>query len=99
MVRQVKVIRAGEEGCFILSPTQKPMWLLPYCSKRGLGKEEPSEKIVNPPGAGNAFLGALTVELQTTNGSLRGRACYGARGASYALEQADISHDDDGVKV
>lgn len=99
------VIRAGEEGCLILSPTQEAMWLPPFYDKRPVvsgGEPSSFEEVVDPTGAGNAFLGALAVGLHTTNGNLRDAAYYGAVGASYALEQVglpEVRHSGDGTEL
>lgn len=75
----VAVIRAGEHGCLTISSASGSQWLPPFYS-------EPSMKVVDPTGAGNTFLGAFSVTLQST-GDVQ-EACISATvAASFALEQ------------
>ncbi|KAJ3569740.1 hypothetical protein NPX13_g5977 [Xylaria arbuscula] len=72
------VIRSGEHGVLYLSKS-KAEWLPPYYG-RG------SDKVIDPTGAGNAFLGAFTVSFQETRDP-RQACIYGSVAASYAIEQ------------
>lgn len=72
------VIRAGEHGALTLS-TSGPEWLPPFYDKL-------SNKVVDPTGAGNTFLGGFCVTLQET-GDPREASIRGTVVASYALEQ------------
>lgn len=72
------VVRAGEHGVLTLT-SSGPEWLPPYYA-------EPSPKVVDPTGAGNAFLGAFSLKLQET-GDPREASIYGSVAASFALEQ------------
>lgn len=86
------VIRAGEHGCFIASSTQAPRWLPAYYepSKESVEVVAASPtKIVDPTGAGNAFLSAFTIGLLDTD-SLYDAACYGTVGSSFAVEQIGL---------
>lgn len=76
------VIRAGEHGCFLISKTGDYCWLPPYYGPQ-------SSKIVDPTGAGNAFLGALTAVLQRGH-CLSEAASFGNIAASFALEQIGL---------
>lgn len=76
------VIRAGEHGCFLISKTGERRWLSPYYNSE-------SPKIVDPTGAGNAFLGALTAVLQRGL-CLSEAACFATVAASFALEQIGL---------
>lgn len=76
------VIRAGEHGCFTMSRTGGERWLPPFY-------DPTSPKIVDPTGAGNAFLGALTVSLQDGMG-LSEAAIAGSVASSFALEQIGL---------
>ncbi|KAI1347159.1 hypothetical protein F5Y01DRAFT_250331 [Xylaria sp. FL0043] len=70
------VIRSGEHGVLYLSKT-KAEWLPPYY-------DQGCNKVVDPTGAGNAILGAVTVSLQENQRSTaslymwlcRGQLCY-----------------------
>lgn len=76
------VIRAGEHGCFLISKTDEHRWLPPYY-------ETESPKVVDPTGAGNAFLGALAAGLKIGL-SLSEAVCFGNVAASFALEQIGL---------
>ena len=80
------VIRAGEEGCFVVSSIQPVQWLPPYYTR--VDNANPS-KVVDPTGAGNAFLGAFAIGYLDT-GDLVHAACYGNVGASFAVEQIGV---------
>ncbi|KAJ8132128.1 hypothetical protein O1611_g1495 [Lasiodiplodia mahajangana] len=73
------VIRSGEHGVLIVSKAKQPEWLPTYYEKG-------STKVVDPTGAGNAFLGAFSVALQEMNDA-REASLRGSVAASYALEQ------------
>ncbi|KAI1125656.1 Ribokinase-like protein [Nemania abortiva] len=73
------VIRSGEHGVLILSSNRRAEWLPTYYGKG-------SDKVVDPTGAGNAFLGAFAVALQETNDPMEA-SLRGSVAASYALEQ------------
>lgn len=73
------VIRAGEHGCLILSSHINCRWLPTYFSPT-------SDRIVDPTGAGNCFLGAFTKVLHES-GDITEAAINGAVAASFALEQ------------
>lgn len=82
------VLRAGEAGCMVGSRNQNLEWIEPFymtCGDRG------RHEVVDPTGAGNAFLGAFAVGfLETANLVLA--ASYGNVGASFALEQVGLPH-------
>ncbi|KAE8349941.1 Ribokinase-like protein [Aspergillus coremiiformis] len=80
------VVRASEHGCLIIARNISPVWLPPfYQSEAG----ERQDKVVDPTGAGNAFLGAFAVGyLKTAN--LVEAGCYGSVGASFAIEQVGM---------
>ena len=72
------IVRTGDRGCFIKNKRLK-RWLPGY---------HPSSKVVDAVGAGDAFLGAFGVNLQTVNDKeLLCAACAGNIGASFAVEQ------------
>jgi sugar/nucleoside kinase (ribokinase family) len=80
------VLRAGEDGCLVASKSQAPTWLPPFYDP---GKERDSNQVVDPTGAGNAFLGSFAIGFLKTE-SLTEAACYGNVGASFALEQTGV---------
>ncbi|OTA69257.1 hypothetical protein K449DRAFT_428693 [Hypoxylon sp. EC38] len=57
-------------------------WLPPYY-------DQPCSKVVDPTGAGNAFLGGFTVSLLETNDPREASIC-GSVASSYALEQFGV---------
>lgn len=81
------IIRAGEHGCFICARHLPPSWLPPFFKYGPRG--EHNGKVVDPTGAGNAFLGAYTIGYLNT-GNIIEAACYGSVGASFALEQVGM---------
>lgn len=80
------VIRAGERGCLVQSRDLSATWLPPFYRDEAGSKELSVANIVDPTGAGNAFLGGYAVGYLRTNNALEA-ACYGAVAASVALEQ------------
>lgn len=80
------VLRAGEEGCMICSRTETLKWVEPFYKSCGDGG---SSGVVDPTGAGNAFLGAFAIGYLETE-SLTLAASYGTVGASLALEQVGL---------
>ncbi|KAL2808053.1 Ribokinase-like protein [Aspergillus granulosus] len=81
------LIRAGEHGCLVCTQNTKLTWLPPFY-KLGLGGER-NPKVVDPTGAGNAFLGGYASGYLRT-GNPVDAACYGAVAASFALEQVGM---------
>lgn len=80
----VVIIRAGELGCYVAGHGCVPEWLPPYHEYAGR-----ISKVVDPTGAGNAFLGAYAIGYLKTR-SVKKAACYGSVGASFAIEQVGI---------
>jgi sugar/nucleoside kinase (ribokinase family) len=83
----VVVIRAGENGCLVQSRDGGPKWLPPFYAA-GMEEEQVSE-VVDPTGAGNAFLGAFSIGYLET-GDFIEAAYYGSVAASFALEQVGM---------
>lgn len=83
----VVLVRAGEMGCLVQSRKVAPKWLPPFYGE-GMGKEQ-SYKVVDPTGAGNAFLGAYSIGYLRTEDIIEA-ACYGSVAASFALEQVGM---------
>ena len=75
------LVRAGAQGCLVISKAYTARWFLPFYSA---SSEASPDKIVDSTGAANAFLGSCGVGLLET-GSILDAACYGAVGASFAL--------------
>ena len=84
--RGIVVIRAAEHGCFIASSEDDQTWLPPFYEE---GNVRVNDKVVDPTGAGNAFLGAFAIGLLATR-SMYEAACYGSVAASFALEQIGL---------
>lgn len=72
------VVRCGEYGVLTMSSSQA-IWIPPFYGRS-------SSKVIDPTGAGNAFLGGFTVALQEL-GDPREASIYGSVTASFALEQ------------
>ncbi|KAJ5757520.1 uncharacterized protein N7511_006214 [Penicillium nucicola] len=86
--RGVVVIRAGENGCLVQSRVLAPRWIPPfYGAATGEGQ---ACRVVDPTGAGNAFLGGYSVGWIRTGGDVVQAACYGSVAASFALEQVGM---------
>lgn len=86
------VVRAGKSGCCITGEGQQ-RWLPAYHGTRpeitGAGR------VVDPTGAGNAFLGALAVSLGRESSmpvfrQLEVAATWGTIAASFAIEQVGV---------
>lgn len=76
------VIRAEKHGSLSVSRSMKPCWLPAYY-------QDSSPEVVDPTGAGNAFLGGYMVGWQVTNNVVEA-SCYGNVAASFALEQVGL---------
>ncbi|KAL3494892.1 putative PfkB family kinase [Aspergillus germanicus] len=81
------VIRAGEHGCLICGHDIEATWLPPFYESGLEGGQ--NAKVVDPTGAGNAFLGGYAVGYLTTGDHIEA-ACYGTVAASFALEQVGV---------
>ncbi|KGO75768.1 PfkB [Penicillium italicum] len=82
------VIRAGENGCFVQSRNISSQWLPPFYTA-GM-REEQAAKVVDPTGAGNAFLGGFAIGYLQSSGNILEAACYGSVAASFTLEQVGM---------
>ena len=76
------VVRAAQYGCLLLQAGKGPIWLPAYY-------EGTNQKVVDPTGAGNAFLGALAIGL-VLNESYIDAVCWGQVAASFAIEQVGL---------
>lgn len=80
------VVRVGRDGCYYAGGEESG-WVPAY--------HQNTEKVVDPTGAGNAFLGGLAIGLvraksQPSNRILREACMYGSVAASYAVEQVGV---------
>ena len=76
------IIRAAEHGCFVLPPDDDGSWLPPYYAPGHLN-------VIDPTGAGNAFLGGFAIGWQETKNALDA-AMYGQVAASFTIEQVGL---------
>lgn len=79
------IIRCAEHGCFVLSRSSKgeeSMWLPAYHLPGSNG-------VVDPTGAGNAFLGGAAVGY-LQHGEFAMAATYGSVAASFAVEKVGL---------
>ena len=89
------VVRCGKDGCLV---TRKGLrkWMPAY--------HQSAEKVVDPTGGGNGFLGGLAVGLlrgasSSVMGNIEEAAMWGSISASFAIEQVGmpvLSHSGDG---
>lgn len=84
------IVRAGDQGCFVKSHSEQK-WLPAYY----VPQDDPTatacaSKVVDTTGAGNAFLGALTVSLQMRLDDTIFAACAGNVAASFVVEQVGV---------
>ena len=82
------IIRAGEKGSFMKSRNLVSKWLPPFYVS-GTGKDQARE-VVDPTGAGNAFLGGYSIGYLQTQGNIIQAAYYGSVAASFAIEQVGM---------
>ena len=85
------IIRAAEHGSLVVSHTVEPRWLPAFYQPvaDGDGLSAPIPKIVDPTGAGNAYLGGFAIGLLESS-DLVTAAKYGTVTASFALEQVGL---------
>lgn len=79
------LIRCAEHGCFVLSATpegEKAAWMPPYHLPG-------SESVVDPTGAGNAFLGGAAMGY-LEHGDFFKAAAYGSVAASFVVETVGL---------
>jgi len=93
------IIRRGEKGCFISTwyndESSLPAYHLPLSEIPEVERKEWKEKVVDPTGGGNAFLGGLCIglvdNLKSSPSSqlsmLFDAAIIGSVAASFAIEQ------------
>ncbi|TQN72203.1 hypothetical protein CSHISOI_03288 [Colletotrichum shisoi] len=76
---RITVIRCGDQGCLAIRQRAEPIWLPPF-------HDYGSPRVVDPTGAGNAFLGAFAAAFAKTRDEVLASA-YGAVAASFVIEQ------------
>lgn len=82
------IIRCGHKGCYVLDK-EISRWLPPFY-------DEPSEKIIDSTGCGNAFLGGAAIGLLQSNENIIEAAILGTVSASIIIEgygSPDVVHD------
>lgn len=75
------VVRVGKEGCF-LANLDKRKWLPAY--------HQDSNRVIDPTGGGNGFLGGFAVGLVRNNGDVVEAARWGSIAASFCIEQVGL---------
>lgn len=75
------VVRSGKSGCLVSSASQT-VWLPAYHAPT-------PDKVIDPTGGGNGFLGGFAVGLVRT-GDLVKAAVWGNVGASFCIEQVGV---------
>ena len=76
------VIRAAEHGCLVASRLEGLHWAPAFYASN-------APEVIDPTGAGNAFLGGFSYALQMSIG-IGEAAAYGNVAASFALEQIGL---------
>ena len=83
------VVRVAEHGCFVVERGKTAVWVPSYYAPLSQEKEpgdQDGRRVIDPTGAGNAFLGGFAVGLAETE-SLVEALMYGAVSASLVVEQ------------
>lgn len=75
------VVRCGKEGCFVASLEERK--LLPAYYRN-------AERVVDPTGGGNGFLGGFAVGLVRSAGDVVEAARWGGVAASFCIEQVGV---------
>ena len=84
-------VRCGENGCYLRAGRNGFMFPA-YHQSASSGRGEPS-KVVDPTGAGNAFLGAFAIgmlDAPSPADKLKNGVLYGTVAASFAVEQVGL---------
>ncbi|WWC57967.1 uncharacterized protein I303_100502 [Kwoniella dejecticola CBS 10117] len=77
------IVRSGELGSYTYAADWKG-WVTPY-----YGPDE-QDKVVDPTGGGNSFLGGLAAGLMISQGDMRIASIYAATAASFTIEQRGL---------
>ena len=81
-VGAIVVVRAGEHGALVMRRGERAFWSPPYYAQG-------SPQVVDPTGAGNAFLGGYIAGLHATHSRTQA-VSYGHVAASFATEQIGL---------
>lgn len=81
------IIRCGKMGCLIASRGRENVWLPAYYTT---DDDSNHEKVVDPTGGGNTFIGGLSIGLVRYPGNFVMAAAMGTVAASFAIEQIGI---------
>ena len=93
------VVRMGEDGCFVASHTRNvalPAYHTPLKDIKHEDRATWKNKVVDPTGGGNAFLGGYCIGLLTDEWSdlgltpFEGAALLGSVTSSFAIEQSGM---------
>lgn len=98
----VLVVRAGDQGCFVKSHTEQKLLPAYYAPPDNVDATTCVSKVVDTTGAGNAFLGALTIGLSMSSDNAIFAACAGNVAASFVVEQVGVptlSSSEDGTEL
>ena len=102
------VVRTGNRGCYVADGEKHTALPAYYKPVNGVGESSPSsEKVVDPTGGGNAFLGGFCVALARgcqieELSKVETAAVYGSVAASFAIEQVgmpELSSSEDGAEL
>ena len=86
----VLVIRAGDQGCFVKTRSEQKWLPAYYAPQDNVEASNWVSKVVDTTGAGNAFLGALTIGLLLSPDDATFAACAGNVAASFVVEQVGV---------
>ena len=84
------VVRAGDQGCYVKSHAEQKWLPAYYAPPNKVETNDCVPKVVDTTGAGNAFLGALTVSLLARPNDAIFAACAGNVAASFVVEQVGV---------
>ena len=102
------IVRTGKRGCYIAEGEKHTALPAYYMSADDSGENSTSnEKVLDPTGGGNAFLGGFCAALARGKhrkelSTFETAAIYGSVAASFAIEQVGLpklGHSEDGIEV
>ena len=103
------VVRRGERGCYIASDSRHSWFPAYHRPKYELSPKKQAkwtQKVVDPTGGGNAFLGGFCIGLLDVmpegKTNFEQAAIYGSVAASFAIEQVgmpSLSYSNDGIEL
>ena len=96
------IVRAGDQGCFVKSHTEQCWLPAYYVPQDKVEANTCMSQVVDTTGAGNAFLGALTINLLMSSDDIFHAACAGNVAASFVVEQVGVpslSSSEDGTEL